>query len=97
MEVIEHPWGDIFVDEGLVIYEKAKDVKNGITWVTEEEYAKFVREKMMAVGLLLRVNTKRYRELIKSIRDKIVFDIDIYPNVLHYSLQFVCMSSILIP
>lgn len=64
-------------------------MKEGITGVKEEKYEKRVREKMTIVGLLKRANTKKFGDLMTSIRDEFAFDIDVYPKTLNSAYALV--------
>ena len=68
VEVIDHPWGNIFADACLTKHEKEKDTEEEIEGITEEEYAKTVREWMTMGGLLNQANGRKCGELTESIR-----------------------------
>lgn len=70
MDVVKHFGSNLFNDEALLAYEKDKDVKEGKSAHSDEDYMERVKDKMMAVTLLKRADEERYAELKLSIRDQ---------------------------
>ena len=63
------------------------DIKNNVRAKSVEEYKKVVKDKMMGVGLLKRVNRKTYDKLLINIHDQFAFNIEVYSNTLHESYK----------
>ena len=85
--MIDHPGGNIFADTGLFKYERYKYVMEGIMGVTIEEYERRMRGKIMAIGLLKRSSTKKYGDIMMSIRGQFTFDIDVYLKTLNTTYE----------
>ena len=83
MDVVKHFSSKLFNNEALIPYEKDKDVKEGKSGHSDEDYVERVKDKMMDVPLLKRADEERYAELKLSIRDQFAFGIDVYPRTLN--------------
>ena len=68
-------------------HEKKSNTKLDNNTNTNEEYETIVRDKMMVVGLLKKVNRRKFHKLITNIHDQFAFNIDVYPTSLHTSYE----------
>ena len=75
---------------------KKSDIKFGNNTKTVEEYETIVRDKMMVVGLLKKVNRRKFHKLITNIHDQFAFNKDVYPTNFHASYELLENHSIYI-
>ena len=83
--IVEYYGGDLFIDKALVDHEKKFDINLGNNPKAEEDYETIVRDKIMVVGLLKKVNRRKFHKLITNIHDQFAFNIYVYPTTLDVS------------
>ena len=83
----------MFADKTLINHEKKLDTKASLSLPRDNiEVAKCVREKLMGVAYLKRVNAEG-QQVLTLIRDHHTFGIDVYPNTLHEAYKLLANHS----
>jgi len=82
VDVMEHFGIEMFQDECCIEHEEAKDKAKGLKTVSQDAYAKKVKEKRLATCLLRRSNMQIYGPLMRELRDNYLHKLDLYPNTL---------------
>jgi hypothetical protein len=80
VDVIEFYGGSIADDPALIKYEKDLDKKNNVTGITDAQYQRRVRDKMLAVGVLRRSDKKMYAHILHDMRNQYQLGNDCYPT-----------------
>ena len=70
----------LFQAQCLAQYEREQDRGGGVTEVTDDEYDRRVRERLMSISFLKKANMRVYGDLIDDLRDQFLFKQDVYPR-----------------